>query len=272
MLKIEKDMMSDSVLLEEQVDGLLTLTLNRPERRNALNGELSERLTDAVARAARDAGVRAVLIRGSGGTFCVGGDVKAMADGAERDATFEQRVQALRRRTETVRLLHEMPKPTIALIEGAAAGAGLSIALACDFRIAGERAKITTAFAKVGLSGDYGGTYMLTKLLGSAKARDLYINSPTLSGLEARDLGLIHRVVDDAEVADAASQWARKLASGPTITFGYMKQAINLAEGAPFAAVLDLEATNHIRCTSTHDHKEAASAFVQKRSPVFGGH
>lgn len=265
-------MMSASVLLEEQVDGLLTLTLNRPERRNALNGELSERLTEAVARAARDASVRAVLIRGSGGTFCVGGDVKAMADGAERDATFEQRVQALRRRTETVRLLHEMPKPTVALIEGAAAGAGLSIALACDFRIAGERAKITTAFAKVGLSGDYGGTYLLTKLLGSAKARDLYINSPTLSGLEARDLGLIHRVADDAEVADAASQWASKLASGPTITFGYMKQAINLAEGAPFAAVLDLEATNHIRCTSTHDHKEAASAFVQKRSPVFGGH
>lgn len=263
--------MTKDVLIEQRDAGLLTLTLNRPERRNALSGELSERLLVAVQRADRDPDVRAVLVRGAGGTFCVGGDVKAMAEGAERSATVDQRVRTLRQRSEISRLLHEMAKPTVALIEGAAAGAGLSIALACDFRIAGEQAKLTMAFAKVGLSGDFGGTYLLAKLLGGAAARDLYINSPVLTGAEARARGLVHRTAPDAEVAAAGIQWAQELAAGPTVAFGYMKQAINLAGHASMATTLDFEAMNHIRCTATDDHKEAAAAFVAKRKPTFKG-
>lgn len=264
--------MATDVLLEQRKAGLLCLTLNRPERRNALDAELAERLLDAVQRAVSDADVRAILLRGAGGTFCVGGDVKAMAEGAGRADTIDQRVQALRRRSEISRLLHEMPKPTLAVISGAAAGAGLSIAMACDFRIAARTAKLTVAFAKVGLSGDYGGTYLLTKLLGSARARDLYLNSPTFNGEQALEQGLVHRIAPDEEVEEIGGKWGDELAAGPTVAFGYMKQAINLAEHSQMAAVLDVEAMNHVRCTATDDHKEAASAFVSKRLPAFVGH
>src|SRR5438128_881986 len=139
----------DEVLLESLDDGLLTLTLNRPERRNALNPELGLRLVEAATRAATDPDVRAVLIKGAGGTFCVGGDVKAMAaGGAGRNETLDRRFELLRQRMEVSRLLHEMRKPTLAMIAGSAAGAGLSIALACDLRLAGKSAKLTTAFGR----------------------------------------------------------------------------------------------------------------------------
>ncbi|TMJ47180.1 MAG: enoyl-CoA hydratase, partial [Alphaproteobacteria bacterium] len=153
------DAKPDQVLLESLDRGLLTLTLNRPERRNALNPELGLRLVEAATRAAADPDVRAVLLKGAGGTFCVGGDVKAMASGAGQNETLDRRFELLRHRVEVSRLLHDMRKPTLAMISGSAAGAGLSLALACDLRIAGKSAKLTTAFAKVGLSGDYGGTY-----------------------------------------------------------------------------------------------------------------
>ena len=263
-------MMSDSVLLEEQVDGLLTLTLNRPERRNALNGELSERLTDAVARAARDAGVRAVLIRGSGGTFCVGGDVKSMAEG-RAPLAFEAKMANLRRGMEVSRILHQTPKPVVAQLDGAGAGAGLSIALSCDLRVASASCKITTAFAKVGLSGDYGGTYFLTQMLGSAKARELYLTSPVLSATEAYNLGMVTKVVPDAEIDAEAHTLAMSLAQGPSVTLGYIKRNINNAETMSLEACFDAEAIHHSRSGETADHKEAAKAFVEKRSPNWQG-
>lgn len=262
---------AEEVLRKERQDGLLILTLNRPERRNALDVALSERLLSAVQGAASDSDVRCVLLRGEGGTFCVGGDVKAMAAGTGGELTVDQRVQALRRRSEVSRLLHEMPKPTVAVISGAAAGAGLSIAMACDFRISAQSAKLTVAFAKVGLSGDYGGTYLITKLLGGAKARDLYLNSPVMTAEDALQQGLLHRVVADDAIEQDGLRWGRELAAGPTVTFGYMKQAINLAEHASMAEVLDVESMNHIRCSATDDHREAAAAFVDKRAAVFGG-
>ena len=263
--------MTEAVLLEERKQGLLVLTLNRPERRNALDLTLSDRLLGTLERAAGDAWVRAVLLRGAGSTFCVGGDVKAMAEGTRWATDDAARIAALRRRTEISRLLHEMPKPTLALIRGAAAGAGLSIALACDLRLAAREAKLTTAFAKVGLPGDFGGTYLLTQMLGSARARDLYLNSPVLSGTEALAQGLVQRVAGDDEAEAAGLEWAMALAAGPTVAFGRMKAAINLSEGAGMAEVLDLEAESHVRCTATEDHREAAAAFVAKRPPVFHG-
>jgi 2-(1,2-epoxy-1,2-dihydrophenyl)acetyl-CoA isomerase len=262
--------MSD-IVIETLQDGLLTLTLNRPERRNALNPAMLEALLDAARRAAANPSVAAVMLTGAGGAFCVGGDVKAMAAGDARSSLIEDRTEDLRGKMEVARLLHAMRKPTIAAIEGAAAGAGLSLALACDLRLANRSAKLTTAFVKVALSGDFGGTYFLTKLLGSAKARELYLTSPILSADEAFNIGLVTRVIDDAGFQDAAKAYALALARGPRLTLGAIKQNLNLAEYAPLETCLDNEAVNHVRAAMTEDHREAATAFVEKRQPVFKG-
>jgi 2-(1,2-epoxy-1,2-dihydrophenyl)acetyl-CoA isomerase len=259
------------LILEELDRGLLTVVLNRPERRNALNAELCGQLVDALQRAAAASEVRAVLLKGAGGTFCVGGDVKAMAAADGPEASPDERVRQLRARMEASRLLHDMPKPTVAAIGGAAAGAGLALALACDLRIAGESAKITTAFGKVGLSGDFGGTYFMTRLLGSARARELYLLSPILDARQALAIGLVSRVVADDQVEVAGNELARSLAEGPTVTYGHMKQNLNMGEHAGLAECLDSEAWRHIVCMSTADHREAAAAFVEKRPPRFTG-
>lgn len=259
-------------LTRELTDGLLVLTMNRPERRNAMNPELTLALRDACAEAAQDPKVRAVMLTGAGGYFCVGGDVKAMNEGSGRDAPVGLRQHSLRDRMEASRWLHEMEKPTIAAIEGAAAGAGLSLALACDFRICADDAKLTTAFAKVGLSGDYGGTWFLTHLLGAAKARELYLLSPVISGAEAAALGLVTRAVPPERLMEEARSFALRLAAGPTLTYGRIKRNIARAEaGGSLGECFDEEARNHTLSASTHDHKEAAAAFVEKRAPAFTG-
>ena len=259
------------VLIEALEDGLLTLTLNLPERRNALDTAMLELLVDATRRAATNPAVSALMLTGAGGAFCVGGDVKAMAARGNETTLTDERIADLRGKMEAARLLHEMRKPTIAAIEGAAAGAGLSLALACDLRIANRSAKLTTAFAKVALSGDFGGTYFLTKLLGSAKARELYLTSPILSADEALRIGLVTRVVDDAGFQETAKAYAMTIARGPRLTLGYIKHNLNLAEHAPLETCFDNEAINHVRAAATEDHREAAAAFVEKRPPVFKG-
>jgi 2-(1,2-epoxy-1,2-dihydrophenyl)acetyl-CoA isomerase len=236
-----------------------------------LNSELCGLLVEVLQRAAATSAVRAVLIKGAGGTFCVGGDVKAMAGSDAPDQGIDERIRQLRSRMEASRLLHDMPKPTVAAISGAAAGAGLSLALACDLRVAGETAKLTTAFGKVGLSGDFGGTYFLTQLIGSARARELYLTSPVLTGRQAHELGLVTRVVADDQVEAAGTELARSLASGPTATLAHIKQNLNLAEHATLDDCLDNEAWRHMVCMTTTDHREAAAAFVEKRTPKFTG-
>ncbi len=260
------------VLKRELKDGLLVLTMNRPERRNALDPSLTLALREATAAAAEDPAVRAVLLTGDGGTFCVGGDVKAMNEGQGRDLSLGERMHNLRDRMNASRYLHEMPKPTVAAIEGAAAGAGLSLALACDFRICAADAKLTTAFAKVGLSGDFGGTYFLSQILGSAKARELYLLSPVLTGQQAAEMGLVTRAVPAAALMDEARSFAEDLAAGPTLTYGRIKANLALAEaGGNLGECFDLEARNHTLSARTRDHKEAAAAFVEKRKPSFTG-
>jgi 2-(1,2-epoxy-1,2-dihydrophenyl)acetyl-CoA isomerase len=270
--KAKANLMNTETVLQHLDSGLLTITMNRPERRNALNPDMTLGLVAAAKRAAEDHEVRAVLLKGAGGTFCVGGDVKSMADGSRAAMSFENRMVNLRRGMEVSRILHEMSKPVVAQLDGAAAGAGLSIALACDLRVASTSVKITTAFAKVGLSGDYGGTYFLTQMLGSAKARELYLLSPVLTAQEALSLGMVTRVVPDAEIDAAARELAMSLAQGPTITLGYIKRNINNAERLPLETCFDAEAFHHSRSNETGDHKEAAKAFVEKRKPVFGNH
>jgi 2-(1,2-epoxy-1,2-dihydrophenyl)acetyl-CoA isomerase len=262
--------MSNDMVLQKLEGGLLTITMNRPERKNALNPDMVAGLIEAARRAADDPEVRAVLLKGAGGSFCVGGDVKSMAAG-RAPLPFEVKMANLRRGMEVSRILHQMPKPVVAQLDGAAAGAGLSMALSCDLRIASESCKITTAFAKVGFSGDYGGTYFLTQLLGSARARELYLMSPILTARDAHAIGLVTKVVPDAEIDAAAHELALSLAQGPSIALGYIKRNINNAEHLPLEDCFDGEAIHHTRCSDTEDHKEAAKAFVEKRKPAFKG-
>ena len=165
-----------------------------------------------------------------------------------------------------------MPKPTIAMIPGAAAGAGLSIALACDLRIAGANAKFTTAFGRVGYSGDFGGSYFLTRLVGTAKARELYFTSALIDAEKAFQLGIVNHVISDEALEAETYDLAKQMASGPQIALGYMKKNLNAAETGALSDVFDLEAWHHTRCGMTEDHKEATRAFVEKRNPVFHGH
>jgi len=268
-------------LLEHIEDGVATLTMNRPEARNALSGEMGAALEEALKRLTYDSKVRCVVLTGAGGAFCAGGDVKGFAADTSRGAggggaptagpSLEARIGGLRRGMEMVKWLHEMPKPTLAVIPGAAAGAGLSLALACDLRIAAEGAKLTTAFSKVGLAGDYGGSYFLTHLVGAAKVRELYFTADVITGAEALALGIVNKAVPAAELEATARDFAKRLAGLPTVAVGYMKRNLNVAEHATLSEVLDLEAQNMVRTMMTADHATAAKAFVEKRAPVFEG-
>ena len=257
-------------LIEAISDGVATLTLNRPERLNALSTPIMEGLLEALPRLARDAAVGVIVLTGAGRAFCAGGDVKSMAEGSI-ERSMEEAVTHLRGRMEVSRLLHEIPKPTIAMVNGAAAGAGLSLALACDLRIAAQSARFVTAFANIGFSGDFGGSYFLSKLVGTGKARELYYTAEPLDAAQALALGVVNRVVPDADLIDATMLLARKLARGPRIALALMKQNFNAAESGTLAELLDLEARRQIETGRTKDHREAARAFVEKRVPVFTG-
>jgi 2-(1,2-epoxy-1,2-dihydrophenyl)acetyl-CoA isomerase len=185
--------------------------------------------------------------------------------------TFDQRVNDLRVRMEVIRWLHEMPKPTLAVIPGAAAGAGLSLALACDLRLASDNAKLSTAFARIGLSGDFGGSYFLNHLVGAAKARELYFTGRMADAAEALHMGLLNRTVPAEQLQAAAQAFALELAALPTIALGYMKKNLNLGLRGSLADVLDSEAIHMVRTFETQDHKQAAQAFVDKRMPRFEG-
>ena len=260
-------------------DGVAILTMNRPERRNALSGGMLSAMAAVLAACETDPGVACVVLTGAGGAFCAGGDVKGMADGtgggsiAPAGADLDSRIHTQRiSQRATAGKLYKMPKPTIASIPGAAAGAGLSLALACDLRIASDNAVMTTAFAKVGFSGDYGGTYFLSHLVGSAKARELYYLSDRIDMKEAQRLGLVNWVVPADQLHAETLRLAHRLAKGPRVAYRYMKENINrAATGADVDDCLDLEATHHIHTGLTEDHREAAKAFVEKREPAFKG-
>ena len=255
------------------------ITFNRPERRNALSDAVYGGFDAALPVLAADPDVRVVVVTGNGGAFCAGGDVKQMNDAnqagghrAGRPAGLEDGIDHLRRLQRTVSLtLHEFPKPVVAALPGAAAGAGLSIALAADIRLAAERAVLVTAFANVGASGDFGGSWFLTQLVGPAKARELYWTSPKLSSAEALELGLVNQVLPDDDFDQAALDYCHSLATRAPIAQRLMKENLNRAMTCDLATALDAEATNMVRTMSTADHREAALAFVEKRPPNFTG-
>lgn len=259
---------SDTVLVDVS-DHIGTLTLNRPDKLNALSGEMMEVLTAIIERLAEAKEVRCVVVTGAGRGFCSGGDIASMASGEA--LPNENPAARLRRLEETSRLLHEMPKPTIAQVNGPAAGAGLSIALACDMRIAGESARFGTAFVRVGFSGDFGGTWMLQRLVGPAKARELYFTGDLIDAPEAERIGLVNRVVPDDKLADETRALAERIAKGPPIALARMKQNMNLGLVSDYSSLLDAEAENMIMTGMTEDNREAIKAFLEKRSPTFHG-
>jgi 2-(1,2-epoxy-1,2-dihydrophenyl)acetyl-CoA isomerase len=256
-------------------EGVLTLTLNRPEARNAMSKAMNKALQEQLAEAEFNPAVKCLVLTGAGKGFCAGGDVKGMAasgDGTVGAQTIDEAIarQRLNQRA-TAGKLFKMPKPTIAALPGAAAGAGLSLALACDMRVMASNAIMTTAFARVGFSGDYGGTYFLTQLVGSAKAREMYYLSDRVSADEALRLGLTNWVCEPEELMAKAREIALRIANGPTVAYRYMKENLNRAMAGEIDDCLDLEATHHIHCGQTEDHREATQAFVAKREPVFKG-
>jgi 2-(1,2-epoxy-1,2-dihydrophenyl)acetyl-CoA isomerase len=247
------------------------VTLNRPEKLNALNQELLSALPEALQALADNDDVRCVVLTGAGRGFCAGGDVSAMASGEAVSGMSDDPVKRLRQQEEASRLLHEMPKPTIAMINGAVAGAGLSLALACDIRYAAESARVGSAFARVGFSGDFGGTWHMQRLIGPAKARELYFTGELIDAREAERLGLFNRTVPDDQLREETMALAAKITNGPPIALRRMKQNMNLALTSDFPALLDAEAEGMIMTGMTQDHMEAARAFVEKRPPVFQG-
>lgn len=260
-------------LLAGVKSGVATLVMNRPERRNAFSQEMMAGLVRALEAVEEDTEVRCVVLTGAGGAFCAGGDVKEFAKGAAAaGGSFDERVhrQRLNQRA-TSGALRALPKPTVAALPGPAAGAGLSLALACDLRVASEKAILTTAFARVGFSGDYGGGWFLTRLLGEARAKELYLLSDRVDMETALRLGIVNRVFPAETFEKEVEGLALQLAAGPSIAYRYMKENINRAWGDELVPYMDREVTYHLHCGTTEDHLEAAKAFVEKRQPVFRG-
>ena len=263
-------------LLCDIEDGVATFTLNRPEKKNALGSELTPALRAGLHDLELRPDVRCIMITGAGNAFCSGGDVSGMGGGTagsdEPKPTQADRVRNLQHGQNTLTLrMHQLEKPLVAALPGAAAGAGLSIALACDLRVAARSAFITTAFRNIGLSGDYGSSWNLVQLIGIAKAKELMFLSDRITAEQAADLGLVNRVYDDDTFRADAFEFARQLAHGPTSALRFMKKNIHVAANASLATTLDLEAEHMIRSFGTQDAKEAIKAFQEKRKPEFKG-
>jgi 2-(1,2-epoxy-1,2-dihydrophenyl)acetyl-CoA isomerase len=266
--------MNDTVLYD--VDGAIaTVTLNRPDRMNTMSRELLDGALEALQRAADDERVRVVIMTGKGRAFCAGGDLESMAagdvPGIDGAAPVESRIAMLRQAMRTSQLLRDMPKVTIAAINGACAGAGLAWACAADLRYCAESAVFNTAFMTAGLSGDFGGTWTLSRIVGPAKARELYLLAEKFRAPEAERIGLVTRMVPDGELMGEVRRVAERITGFAPLTMRAIKANLNDAVNVGFAEMLDREADRHIRCGLTADAREAAMAFLEKRPPRFTG-
>jgi enoyl-CoA hydratase/carnithine racemase len=253
--------------------GVATLTLNRPEARNALSAQLSPALGRMIAECGADDTVRALLITGAGKAFCAGGDVKSMGDRrAATDQSPDERLRIMQQRHQGVSgVLYALRKPTVAALPGPAVGAGLAIALACDIRLASVSAFVSTGYAGVGLSGDYGIAWLLSHAVGPSRARELLLTNQRVPAARAAELGIVHRVVADEVLPQEALALARSLAEGPSVAYRYIKDNLDEAMEVTYPTAIDREAERMLRAHGTDDHKEAARAFIEKRKPVFHG-
>jgi 2-(1,2-epoxy-1,2-dihydrophenyl)acetyl-CoA isomerase len=252
-------------------DGVATITLNRPDSMNGLDVATKEALLDAVREAEKDSSVRCVVLTGSGRAFCVGQDLKEhiqilqSSDSATLFRTVEEHYNPI------VTALATMPKPVVAAVNGVAAGAGASLAFACDFRILGESAGFNLAFAGVALSCDTGSSWTLSRIVGRAKAIELLYFPRTIDSAESLELGLATKVVDTDQLGVEVSSLARRLAAGPTVSYGAIRRSVAYAGGHDFAESLEFEASMMALTGDTEDHRNAVASFVNKEKPTFTG-
>ena len=255
---------TDDILIE-RADGVVTVTLNRPERKNAVTGDMWSRLTETFAEVAQNAEDRVLVVTGAGGAFCSGADLSAFGDisggGLARMREVGGAAQAL----------HDLPKPTIAKVPGIAAGAGANLALGCDLIVASDEARFCEIFSTRGLSLDFGGSWLLPRLVGLHRAKELAFFADILSAKEAQDFGLVNRVVPAADLDGFVEEWARRLAAGPPIALSMTKRMLNNSFTSSLAESLEAEAVSQVVNFKTEDLGEAMRAFSEKRAPNFKG-
>ena len=250
--------MTDETLITRVDDaGVMTLTFNAPAVKNAIDTAAQRRLVTLLQDAARDPGVRVLVVTGTGNAFCTGADVRSMGAPDPNDTLAqkwaethvwqqtEARVDRLRQFSQASMLLHRMGKPTVAMIRGPAAGMGFSMALACDFRIASRNASLHSAFARIGMPGDYGGTYFLTKLVGPSRAKEIYMLGDKIDADSGLQLGLFNRVVEDAELEAETAKFTGRLAAGPPVALRYIKENVEAALDGTIETTFDMECSQH---------------------------
>jgi 2-(1,2-epoxy-1,2-dihydrophenyl)acetyl-CoA isomerase len=259
----------ETTVLTERRDGVAWVRMNRPDRLNAVTYPMLDQLHAILERLAGDDEMRAVVLTGEGRGFSAGADTRVMEE--RRGTDPAARREGIERVARNALLLHTMPKPTIASVNGAAAGAGLGLALACDLRLMAAGAKLVPGFAGVGLSGDFGVSWFTTRRLGPARALRLLMLDERLDAARALELGLVDEVVEDAQLEERAGELAARLAAGPTQAYARMKANVDLAAVADLPAVLHQEARHMVECMATADHAEAVAAFTDKRKPGFTG-
>lgn len=263
--------MPEDIILTSVEDRVATITFNRPDRLNALSHELITKSIETLMRWEEDPNVAVVVVTGAGRAFCAGGDISGMARENAQPQPLEDRIDWLRRAQRISALLYQMPKVTIASVNGFAMGAGLGVCLACDLRIASDQAKFGTAYAKVGYGGDFGVTWLLTQYAGAPKAKELLFTADPIDAPEALRLGLLNRVVPGESLAADTKAMATRLAAGPLVSYRYMKANVNMATTVDFRTMLDREPETHMRCGQTEDHREGVQAFLEKRTANFRG-
>lgn len=264
-------MSDEKILLVEKTDGVCLITLNRPDKLNAFNDELSFALIDALKEAEKDAAVRAVVITGAGRGFCSGQDLanRKFSDASEGRPSLADSIR--RRYNPMVIRIRRMEKPVIAAVNGVAAGAGSSIALACDLRVVADNTSFIQSFTKIGLVPDSGATFILPRLIGATKAFELMLSAEKLSSKEAFDLGIVNKLVPQEKVLEEAMTWAKQLAQGPTKAFGLTKRAVNAAIFPDLEERLEYEAYMQEIAGRTADFQEGVTAFLDKRTPAYSG-
>jgi 2-(1,2-epoxy-1,2-dihydrophenyl)acetyl-CoA isomerase len=262
--------MYEHLLIKEE-SGILTITLNRPDKLNAFIGHMRRDLAEALEAAGSDRSVRVVVITGAGRAFCAGGDVNFMAELMERHDSEEfARILGSGRRVITS--IRQMTKPVIAAVNGVASGAGCNLALACDLRIASTNATFSQSFLKVGLHPDWGGTYFLPRLLTPNKVCELFFLGEAIDALEAARLSLVNQVVAPEDLEAATQQLAERLRAAPPIALAAAKQAVYASQAADLDEMLRYETEAQLRCFESEDGREGVRAFIEKREPTFTGH
>jgi 2-(1,2-epoxy-1,2-dihydrophenyl)acetyl-CoA isomerase len=259
--------MSYETLILDQAGPIGTITLNRPEARNALDFTMRHELLMALDEIEANPTVRVVILTGAGGHFCAGGDVKNMR---QRQTASEGRARVELLNRAVLRLVN-FPLPTIAMVDGYAVGAGSNLALCCDLIVAADRAKFGELFCKIGLAVDGGGTWLLPRLVGMARAKELIFTGDIIDAADALRIGLVNRVVHAADLASTTRELAEKIAAGPPLALRLDKQSLNRAASSDLAAALDVEALSQGLAIASDDHREGVAAFFDKRPPKFSG-